>query len=149
MAFPALEELNIFHGDWASGLGYTHPAHLPQHSPGSPLSADDASNSEGAIFRLLEETPHPPPVLKGLKIRLPEAPWSAEAVRAIEDICRDVGLSDVEIVVVDQSRGASIPSMSILGDESDRAYFQLIRRARWGFDRIVSESLMLKDSYVQ
>ncbi|TEB28945.1 hypothetical protein FA13DRAFT_1815472 [Coprinellus micaceus] len=201
MAFPALEELNIFHGDWALGTWGTLTLHTFHNITRLTVVGRRRVQLEGAIFRLLEETPyvtdlsldiqcdagsllgflthrrdkallvcmekldvfcginpsgdgiagtpppaqappftdrlremllsrapsssspthrHPPPVLKGLKIRLPEAPWSAEAVRAIEDICRDVGLSDVEIVVVDQSRGASIPSMSILGDESDR-----------------------------
>jgi hypothetical protein len=200
MAFPALEELNIFHGDWALGTWDAPTLHIFHNVTRLTIVGRRCVELGDTIFRLLEETPyvtdlsldiqcdagsllgflthrrdkallvslekldvfcgvnlsgdgitetssptqappfverlrevllsrtpsssspthrHPPPVLKELKIRLPETPWSVEAVGTIEDICRDVGLSNIEIVVVDQSRGASIPSMSLLGDESD------------------------------
>lgn len=200
MMFPALEELNIFHGDWALGSWNVHTLRAFHSVTRLTIVGRRYVELEDNIFRLLEETPyvtefaldiqcdiesllqslthrrdrahlvslekldifcstfspeedtsrasspshspffmdslrsmlrsraptsnspthiHPAPVLTSLKVRLPEAPWSAQTVLAIEDICSDVGLGNAEIVIIDQSRIPAIPSMSILGDESN------------------------------
>lgn len=201
MSFPALEELNIFHGDWTLGSWSVPTLRAFHNITRLTIVGRRYVELENTIFRLLEETPYitelafdiqckiesllqflthrrdrshlvslekldifcstfsssegdssvtssppqnppfietlrsmlrsrasasnspthtyPAPVLKNLKIRLPEAPWSAQTVPAIEGICRDVGLADVEVVVIDRSRIPAIPSMSILGDASN------------------------------